>query len=58
MVRFSIISRNNIAADEAEIATLEKRINQTIYRPHELIREEIGLMTNAERRRIFERVFR
>lgn len=41
--------QTSIAADEAEIATLEDRINQTIYRLHKLTREEIALIESAVR---------
>ena len=41
--------QTSIAADEAEIATLEDRINQTIYRLHKLTREEIALIEGAAR---------
>jgi hypothetical protein len=41
--------QTSIAADEAEIATLEGRINQTIYRLHKLTREEIALIESAAR---------
>ena len=36
--------QNSIAADEAEIRKLEDRINQTIYRLHNLTRDEIALI--------------
>lgn len=41
--------QTSIAAAEAEIATLEDRINQTIYRLHKLTREEIALIESAAR---------
>jgi cell division protein FtsB len=41
--------QTSIAADEAEIATLEGRINQTIYRLHKLTRDEIALIEGAAR---------
>lgn len=41
--------QTSIATDEAEIATLEDRINQTIYRLHKLTREEIALIEVAAR---------
>jgi len=41
--------QTSIATDEAEIATLENRINQTIYRLHKLTREEIALIESAAR---------
>ena len=41
--------QTSIATDEAEIASLEGRINQTIYRLHKLTREEIALIESAAR---------
>jgi hypothetical protein len=41
--------QTSIASDEAEIATLEDRINQTIYRLHKLTRAEIALIESAAR---------
>lgn len=41
--------QTSIAADESEIAMLEDRINQTIYRLHKLTRDEIALIESAAR---------
>lgn len=41
--------QTSIATDEAEIATLENRINQTIYRLHKLTSDEITLIEGAAR---------
>ena len=45
----STVKKPTKAELEAEIATLEGRINQTIYRLHKLTREEIALIESAAR---------
>ena len=41
--------QEEIAATETEISTLEDRINQIIYRLHDLTRDEIGMIESKKK---------
>ena len=47
--------QEEIAAAEAEVATLEARINQTIYRLHDLTPDEIAMIESAAQQGISNR---